>query len=60
EGGIGDRAVRRSSGAPPARRARSADGSPPVGRKPGRTANVASGRARARRGTGGQSKESES
>ncbi|MFM9595472.1 DUF4192 domain-containing protein [Streptomyces scabiei] len=60
EGGIGDRAVRRSSGAPPARRPRSADGSPPVGRKPGRTANVASGRARARRGTGGQSKEGES
>jgi hypothetical protein len=57
EGSIGDRGVRRSSGASPARRARSADGSPPVGRKPGRTA---SGRARARRGTGGQSKESES
>lgn len=61
QGGIEERAVRRSPGAATAaRRARSADGNPPVGRRPGRRANGANGRARVRRGAGGQSKESES
>ncbi|WP_327343228.1 DUF4192 domain-containing protein [Streptomyces europaeiscabiei] len=59
EGGPEARTARRSPGTAHARRSRSADGSPPAGRRPKGAAEDANGRARVRRGGGGQSPEEE-